>query len=243
MEWSKFEDKFHPSWHKKMKPFIESPECDKIYAHLKERSKRGHVIAPSSSNTFRCFLETPWDEMKVVLMGMAPYHTQMKTLNGNVIIADGLLMGCSNTGILQPSLKNFYDAIEREVYSGFAVDKIFNPDVSYLAKQGVLMFNASLTTEINKAGSHLELWEPFTRYVMEEVVAPSGVPIVFLGKDAAAFERYVAPFQWSFTVTHPAAAAYKGTIWDSERVFHRVNTILKDVNNFSIEWLDEKYKE
>lgn len=238
MNWESFKHQFHESWHAKMKPFIESEECDKIYDHLKKRSKKGHIIAPSSSNTFRCFRETTLDDVKVVLVGMAPYHTMIKTMNGNILVADGLLMGCSNTRSLQPSLENFYSALERELYDGEEHDK--PNDVSYLAKQGVLMFNASLTTEINKAGSHLDIWHPFTKYVIEDVIGYTGAPIVFLGKDAAVFERYVPPFQWKFKLSHPAAASYKGIEWNTEGVFKKVNKILKDNNNFEIEWLLKK---
>lgn len=240
MNWDNFSKQFHESWHAKMRPFIESEKCDKIYEHLKNRSKRGHVIAPSSSNTFRCFRETPYDDVKLVLMGMAPYHTIYKTINDNIIIADGLLMGCSNTDVLQPSLRNFYETIERDVYGGNSQGRWFNPDVTYLAKQGVLMCNASLTTEVNKAGSHLEIWHPFTKYLIEDVLSHTGAPIVFLGKDAAQFEKYVFPFQWTFTVSHPAAAAYKGTEWNADDIFNRLNKLLKDMNNFEIQWLDNK---
>jgi uracil-DNA glycosylase len=180
-------------------------------------------------------METPLDEVKVVLMGMAPYHT----LKQGSPVADGLLMGCSTTGVLQPSLEQFYGAIEREVYNGLCLhcDKN-NPDVTYLAKQGVLMFNASLTTEINKAGSHIKLWEPFTKYVIEEILNVQQVPFVFLGKDAAQYSRYVNPFAWSFTTTHPASASYRNTEWESGDVFRMVNKVIKDNNNFQIEWLD-----
>ena len=235
MNWEKFKDQFHESWHAKMRPFIESEECDNIYKFLKSESQRGKKIAPLSQNVYRCFKETPLDEMKVVLMGMAPYHT----LKQGSPVADGLLMGCSTTGVLQPSLQQFYDAIEREVYGGLCLhcDKN-NPDVSYLAHQGVLMFNASLTTEINKAGSHIKLWEPFTKYVIEEILNPEQVPFVFLGKDAAQYARYVNPFIWTFVTTHPASASYKNTEWESGDVFRMVNKVLKDYNNFHIEWLD-----
>jgi uracil-DNA glycosylase len=237
MNWEGFKHQFHESWHHKIKPFIESEECDKIYEHLKKRSKKGHLIAPSSSNTFRCFLETPLDEMKVVLMGMAPYHTMIKTMNGNITVADGLLMGCSNTSRLQPSLEKFYEALEKELWEGKSSAQ--SADVSYLAKQGVLMFNASLTTEINKAGSHLELWHPFTKFIIENVINYTGIPVVFLGADAAVFKKYIAPFQWSFTLKHPASAAYRETDWNTEGVFTKVNKILKDNNNFEIQWLQE----
>jgi len=165
---------------------------------------------------------------------MAPYHT-MK--NGQYV-ADGLLMGCSNTGILQPSLQQFYEGIAEELYEqGDSARYSRNPDVSYLARQGVFMYNASLTTEVNKPGSHLDIWHPFTKYVIEEILNPLDVPIVFLGKDAEKFDRYVLPFNWSFVVQHPASAAYKGTQWSGEGVFQKVNKILKDNNNFKIEWL------
>ena len=46
MIWEKFKDQFHESWHDKMRPFIESEECDKIYAYLKKEGGRGKKIAP-----------------------------------------------------------------------------------------------------------------------------------------------------------------------------------------------------
>jgi uracil-DNA glycosylase len=232
MIWENFKDQFHESWHSKMRPFIESEECDNIYKFLKAEGKRGKKIAPSSSVTYRCFKETPLDDLKVVLMGMCPYHT---FINGNPV-ADGLLMGCSETNKLQPSLDKFYDGVEAELHAlNLKYQKL--PDVSYLAKQGVLMYNAALTTEMNKAGSHIDIWEPFTKYVMEEIISLTGVPIVFLGKDASKYKKYTGPMSWSFTVSHPASASYKNTDWDTEGVFTKVNKIIKDNNNFEIMWL------
>ena len=236
MNWEKFKDQFHESWHIKMRPFIESEECDKIYEFLKKESKRGKKIAPLASNVYRAFRETTLDELKVVMMGMCPYHTAK---NGE-FVADGLLMGCSNTNTLQPSLEKFYDALEKEIHNGLNLKRIKTPDVAYLANQGVLMINAALTTEINKAGSHIALWEPFTKYLLEHVLDTAGVPIIFLGKDAAKYERYVAPFTWTFTLSHPASAAYKQTDWDTEGVFTKVNQILMDNNNYKIIWLNEE---
>jgi uracil-DNA glycosylase len=236
MKWEKFADQFHESWHIKMKPFIESNECDAIYEFLKKEAKRGKKIAPLSSNVFRAFKETSLDDLKVVMIGMCPYHT----MKNSVAVADGLLMGCSITNALQPSLEQFYGALERELHSGLNLKYIKTPDVSYLAKQGVLMLNAALTTEINKAGSHIALWEPFTKYLFEHVLDTSGVPFIFLGKDAAKYERYVPPFTWSFTLSHPASASYKNTDWDTEGVFGKVSQILKENNNYQIMWLYEE---
>ncbi len=233
MKWDLFKDQFHESWHSKMQPFIESEECDKIYEYLKTEGKRGKKIAPSSSVTYRCFKETSLDDLKVVMIGMCPYHTFK---DGNPV-ADGLLMGCSNTGKLQPSLEKFYEGVEKELFDGLNLKYKKLADVSYLAKQGVLMFNAALTTEMNKAGSHIDIWEPFTKYVLEEIITPTGVPTIFLGKDASKYEKYTSPFAWNFVLSHPASAAYKQSEWDTEGKFGMVNKVLKENNNFKIMWL------
>lgn len=234
MKWENFQYRFHESWHAKIRPFIESEECDKIYAYLKKESGRGKTIAPLSPNVYRCFLETPLDDLKVVMMGMCPYHS---LYNGSPV-ADGLLMGCSTTGKLQPSLEQFYTGIEIELYNGLNLDMIKNPDVSYLARQGVLMFNAALTTEINKAGSHIDLWEPFVKYVYENIINDTGVPTIFLGREAAKMRKYCAPFTWQFPVSHPASASYRGMDWDTEGVFSKVSKIIWENNEDTIAWLD-----
>jgi uracil-DNA glycosylase len=236
MNFDKFKHYFHESWHDKIRPFIESEECDNIYKFLKTESQRGKKIAPLSNNVYRCFLETPLDELKLVILGMCPYHT----LKNDMPVADGLALSCSVTGYLQPSLQQFYDAIEREMYKGgLCLECEKNPELTYLAKQGVLLWNAALTTEINKAGSHLELWEPFTKYVFENILSTAGVPVIYLGKEAAKFQRYSSPFSWNFPVSHPASAAYKNTDWDSEGVFRKASDVLKNNNNLYIDWLNE----
>jgi uracil-DNA glycosylase len=234
MDFSKFKSQLHPSWHAKMRPFIESDQCDKIYAYLKAESKRGKKVAPISMNVWRCFKETSLDDLKVVVMGMCPYHT----FKNDLPVADGLLMGCSVTEQVQPSLDQFYGAMEREFYDGLNLSIIKNPDVSFIAHQGVLMLNAALTTEMNKAGSHIEIWEPFIKYLFEEIINHLGVPIVFLGKDAARYKKYTGIFTHVFEVSHPASASYKGTEWDTEGVFTKVNRLLEENNGFSVHWLD-----
>jgi uracil-DNA glycosylase len=168
------------------------------------------------------------------MIGMCPYHTAK---NGTPV-ADGLLMGCSVTKQLQPSLEKFYRGIEIELHNGLELTAMNPPDVSYLAKQGVLMLNAALTTEINKAGSHIELWKPFIEYLFENVFQYEDAPIIFLGKDAGRYKKLVAPFKWSFVLTHPASAAYKQCDWDTEGAFGKVNKILEENKNCKIQWLD-----
>lgn len=233
MNFQNFKHQLHPSWWSKLKPFIESEECDKIYAYLKAESKRGKRVAPLSMHVWRCFFETPLDNLKAVMVGLCPYHT----LKNNAPVADGLLMGCSITGKLQPTLEQFYTGIEKEFYDGLNLNYIPDPEVHYLANQGVLMLNSALTTEINKAGSHLDVWEPFIKYLFEEVINSLSVPIIFLGKDAAKYKKYTGIFAHVFELSHPASASYKGTEWDTEGVFSKVDVLLEENNGFTVQWL------
>lgn len=230
MLWESFEDQFHPSWHSSIKPFIESKECDAIYEKLKKDGRRGVKIAPHSSNTFRAFRETPLTDVRVVIMGICPYHTFIN----DVPIADGLALSCSVTGKLQPSLVNFYRAIENELYHRSIVK---NASLDYLAKQGVLLLNAALTTPKNKPFAHGELWQPFIRHLFENVIDTIGAIYILLGKETHKYERWIMPFSHIFKLSHPASASYNlSDEWNSEGVFNKTNILLKELNNYVINW-------
>lgn len=235
LKWDKIKDNFHESWETKLRPFMESDACANIYAQIREQTMRGKKVVPAPAQTFRVFKETKLDELKCAIIGMAPYHT----LKDKKVIADGILMSASNTMHLPPSLEQFYGGMERELFPGSETGIIRSPDLAYLCHQGVLMWNVSMTTELMKAGSHIEIWRPFTKYVMEEILAVANPPIIWLGKEALKFDRYVNPFQWRFDVSHPASASHNHTNWDSEKVFSKVNRVLKDYNNYNIEWCQE----
>lgn len=234
LDWNDFQWKFHESWHRKIKPFFSEGGFDPIYDFLKSEAKRGKKIAPLSSDTFKCFKETAFDEVMLILVGMAPYHSFR---NGKPV-ADGLLMSCSVNNYLQPSLENWYKALEHDYYNGVCASCVKNPDLTFMAHQDVLLLNAALTTEENKPGNHAALWESFMKYLFEEVFDTLHVPIVFLGQEAAKLEKYVAPFTWTFKISHPASAAYKGIDWDSEGMFKTIDKILIDNHGISIQWFD-----
>ena len=247
--WEEFEPLFG-DWSRKIKPFFDKGGFDPIYTHLKKESRRGRILTPESELTFRCFKETPFDELRVVMCGMSPYHS----IVGRTRVADGLLMGCSITNKLQPSLLKFYEGIHKDVY--FKDDKYCkNPDVSYLAKQGVLMLNIALTTELRKPDKHIPLWRPFADYLFKEVINPTGVPVILLGKEAAHFRTSFNPIYGTivYVTSHPASAAHLNTDWETKdlynrkayekekddvSVFKRVNYILKNRHGIEIEWLD-----
>ena len=65
------------------------------------------------------------------------------------------------------------------------------------------------------------------------------MPVIFLGKEAEEFKRYLAPMQWSFSLPHPASASYSGTQWDTKGVFHQANKVIHDTNGHAIWWIDD----
>ena len=101
MNFELFKDNFHPSWWPKIRKWVESEDCDKLYAFLKSESRRGIAIAPLSSLVYRAFLETPLDEVKVIILSFCPYHSFYQ----GSPVSDGLAFSSSITGKLQPSLE------------------------------------------------------------------------------------------------------------------------------------------
>jgi uracil DNA glycosylase len=75
--------------------------------------------------------------------------------------------------------------------------------------------------------------------VFENAIAPSRVPVVFLGKEASKFKRYMGPLTWSFELSHPASASYKNTDWNTDKTFSKLNRMMIDERQELINWLDE----
>jgi uracil-DNA glycosylase len=227
-----FKDKMTEQWWRKLSPFFVSEQCDEIYKQLKEFSKAGKKIAPNSDNTFRVFQECELSNVNVVMVFMDPYF---KFVDGNPI-ADGVALSCKSTGKLQPSLQHFYKGLEAELYNGMGLDLDFSADIDYLCHQGILMLNAALTVEEGKAGSHIELWKPFTTYLFENVINYMNVPVIFVGNDA---QKYMplckSPHQ--FKLSHPASASYTGKEWNTNSVFTEVNEIVLKNNGKTLQWM------
>ena len=234
MEWEKFKNKFHESYHEIMQPFIESEECDAIYTFLKKESGRGASLAPQSINTFRVFKELPLQDIKCIFMFQDPYFV----FKDNQTIATGVALDCSITKKLQPTLKQFYDGIENELYRGLSLKwNREQYDLSYLTDQGIMMLNASLTVEKNKAGSHKQLWKPFTDYIIEKIVNKYNIPIVLLGRDAQEYESQIDSI--ILKTSHPASASYNGGTWNTNGIFTHLNKIIWDNEEEIVLWLPD----
>jgi uracil DNA glycosylase len=230
LNWEKNREKFG-TWERVIAPIF--PLLNPIYEELQALSKRGKKIFPESHNTFRVFQECDYNNLKCVVILLCPYHSMTRE---KVIVADGIPLSCSNTNKEQPSLTKWYDALEKE----FPNETIIrDTSLSYLGKQGILMYNFGLTVESMKATSHNKLWEPFTKAFIEQVIAITGVPVILCGKEVHKVEKWLAPFQWCFKLDHPASAAYSESDWDTEGVFKNVQKIVWDNNKEELKWWKE----
>jgi len=232
LDWKKFEPLFG-TWADRIKPFFDEGGFDPIYEFLRGQTKDGRQIAPASMNTYRVFKETDYRELKCVILCQDPYF---KFING-APVASGVAMDCRATARLQPTLQKFYGGIEKELFNGLNLNYVDIDDLSYLSNQGVLLLNAALTVEKDRPGSHMAIWHPFTTFLLKEVIGPTGVPVLFLGKEAGHLEPLVCLTNPTFTAKHPASAAYTGGVWDSEGCFEWLNRHILDSNNETVCWL------
>lgn len=129
---------------------------------------KNKVVYPEAKNIFNAFNLCSFNDTKVVIIGQDPYHQPNQ--------AHGLCFSVLDPTPCPPSLKNIYKEIELDL----GIELPTSNDLSRWAKQGVLLINATLTVEANKAGSHQNKgWEEFTDSVINHL-AKEKQGIVFL---------------------------------------------------------------
>jgi uracil-DNA glycosylase len=239
-----FKNKFDEEWWKRLKPFFETEEAFKIYEYLKQISRKGVQILPESSKTFEAFGLCNYENLKIVIIGIEPYAMVI----GKQPVANGLSFDCSNTQKLQPSLQYFWEAVS----NNFEDITDFTPNLDWIAEQGVLLLNSSLTVEKNKIGSHLDidgksLWEPFMKFLFTEALFNNtGLIFVLMGKEGQKLEKYISPLgNYILKTQHPSfAARNQNDDWNADNVFKKANNIIAANNGveFCIEWNKEKYE-
>lgn len=138
------------SWLERLSEEFQAPYFFELKNFLLEERKK-YKIYPPGSEIFSAFNFTPFDRVKVVILGQDPYHGPGQ--------ANGLCFSVKN-GITQPpSLRNIFKELNSDL--GFRIPVSGN--LEKWARQGVLLLNATLTVRANQAGSHQNRgWERFT---------------------------------------------------------------------------------
>ena len=217
------------SWADKLKGFLQSSDFDKVLAELYRLREDGKRFTPPLKQVFRAFEECPYDKLKVIIIGQDPYPY--------INVADGLAFSCSMTDKIQPSLRNMFEAIEKTVYQEFPTYQ--DPNLTRWANQGILLLNSALTCQVDKIGSHYNVWKEFIAYTMDILnYTDSGLIFVLMGKQAQELESMIGEHHHVIKVSHPASAAYTKTTWDCGDMFNEINKIINGQNGpeFKITW-------
>jgi uracil-DNA glycosylase len=144
------------SWNKALSNLFDKPYFNQIAAHLKTERALKTIIYPKGSLIFNAFEQTPFDKVKVVILGQDPYHNPEQAMGLSFSVPDGIK--------IPPSLMNIYKELNKDI--GMPIPTTGN--LTKWANQGVLLLNSVLTVRANEPASHAKIgWMNFTDDVIQ----------------------------------------------------------------------------
>lgn len=218
--------KIEESWKAVLKHEFTKPYFLQVATHLKTERATGAVIYPPGSLIFHAFFITPFDQLKVVILGQDPYHGPGQ--------AHGLSFSVPEGVPPPPSLGNIYKELNKDI--GMPIPK--TGDLTKWAKQGVLLLNAVLTVRANEPASHAKIgWMDFTDAVIRKI-SDEKEGIVFLLWGRFAQEKQILIDETKHHVlkaAHPSPfSADKGFFGCKH--FSRTNELLMKQGKSPIDW-------
>ena len=221
-------DEYFGDWMK----VLDRKETVKIMNWLKTTDSS--TLCPSIKNVFKAFKLCSYNECKVIFIGQDPFPQKG--------IAQGILFGnSSNTpeDKLSPSLK-----VVKESVINFDIPHnliTFDPTLESWAKQGILMLNSALTTEVGKVGIHTLKWRPFIGSFLKNMSEKNpGIIYVFFGSQAKSLNTYINNNNnYKLFIEHPAYYARLNKRMPSD-IWYTVQKLVYNIYGTSIEWYKEE---
>lgn len=218
--------RLEPAWKARVGDWLQREDMQALSAFLRERRAAGARIHPPLPQVFAAFDATPFDAVKVVILGQDPYHGPGQ--------AHGLAFSVLPDVRIPPSLDNIFKEIQRDL-------GLPRPDHGYLmpwAQRGVLLLNAVLTVEEGRAGSHQGRgWEGFTDHVVD-VLNREREDLVFLlwGSYAQAKGKVIDTQRHCvLRAPHPSPlSAHRGFLGCSH--FSKANAFLRKRGQAQVDW-------
>lgn len=218
--------KIHPSWLEKLGDEFEQKHMRDLRSFIKTEIESGKKLHPRPAEYFAAFDATPFEQVRVVILGQDPYHGDGQ--------AHGLCFSVRDGVALPPSLVNIYKELEADLglprsKSGYLMN---------WAKQGVLLLNSVLTVRDGQAASHQgKGWELFTdRAIRELSEKREGLVFVLWGayaqKKGAVIDRKK---HFVIESPHPSPlSAHRGFF--GSKPFSKINTYLERRGEAPIDW-------
>ena len=199
----------------------------RLKAFLLEEKQSGHTVYPKGSDIFNALNHTPFDQVKVVILGQDPYHGQGQ--------AHGLSFSVQKGMIVPPSLKNIYKELAED-FPGYVTPA--HGELTKWADEGVLLLNATLTVRAHEANSHQgKGWENFTDRIIKELSEKrEGIIFMLWGKFAQNKSVLINGNKHTILMApHPSPfSAHTGFLGCKH--FSKANEILKRAGKAPIDW-------
>jgi uracil-DNA glycosylase len=224
----KREIRLEESWKHCLADEFEQPYMFSLRQFLVERAQNGAVIYPPGDRIFNALNSTPFDSVKVVMLGQDPYHGPGQ--------AHGLCFSVPEGVPVPPSLVNIY----KEIASDLGGQPPRSGNLQHWAEQGVLLLNAVLTVERGRAGAHQgKGWEQFTdRIVAELNRSADGIVFLLWGNYAQKKGAHIDRNRHLvLTAPHPSPlSAHRGFL--GCRHFSKANAWLEKHGREPIKWCE-----
>lgn len=184
------------------------------------------VIYPKKEQLFAAFSYASYDDLKVVIVGQDPYHQKGQ--------AHGLAFSVNSEVKVPPSLSNIF----KELKDDLGCEIPSHGDLSFWAKQGVLLINSSLSVEESKPGSHSKLgWTYFFKSTLAYCNAhPKPIVFILWGKHAQAYRHLIdSKKHLILEANHPSPlSAHRGFF--GSKPFSKTNHFLENHHRDTIQW-------
>lgn len=218
--------RIHPSWKKHLKEEFKKDYFITLTDFIRNEYQNNDIYPPPKY-IFRAFDKTPFDQVKVVILGQDPYHGPNQ--------ANGLCFAVNQGVKLPPSLQNIYKELENDL----DIKPKPNGDLESWADQGVLLLNATLTVKARTAGSHQKKgWEEFTDAVIKTLSNQrEGLVFILWGKYAQEKGKIINRDKNHLIIEspHPSPfSAHSGFFGSAP--FSQTNTYLKLSGKDPINW-------
>ena len=223
-----------PSWLAVIGDELEKPYMQNLREFLMHEKTAGKVIFPPSALIFNAFNHTPFEQVRVVIMGQDPYHGQV----AGTPQAHGLSFSVPHGVAPPPSLINIFKEIASDLNITMSPKVSQSGDLTPWADQGVLLLNATLTVELGKAGAHQgKGWEAFTDAAIAALNAQrEGLVFVLWGSYAQKKGAFIDENRHLvLKSTHPSPlSAHRGFFGNHQ--FSQINDYLSKQGQKPINW-------
>ena len=220
-------DEYFGDWMK----VLDRNETMKIMGWLRTVNKE--TLCPNIKDVFKAFKLCPYNKCRVIFVGQDPYPQRG--------VAQGVLFGNSSDtpeNKLSPSLQIIKESVINFEISHNLIT--FDPSLESWAKQGILMINSALTTEVGKIGVHTMKWRPFMIAFLKQMsIINPGIIYVLFGSQAQILEPYINKNNYVLKIEHPAYFARTNKKMPYH-IWKDINKILYDLYGEKIEWFKEE---